>query len=141
MRIGWKKGVGAGAALLVLIQLVPVSRTNPPVKYEVAAPAEVEAILKRACYDCHSNLTDWPWYSYVAPISWWVAGHVNEGRGDLNFTEWPALDEELRSLALKDLEAEVAEGKMPLRSYALGHPEARLSEQDRQVLVTWARDR
>ncbi len=78
----------AGAA----IQLVPVKRSNPPVEFEVEAPADVHAILERACYDCHSNRTRWPWYSSVAPVSWLVARDVRRGRKELNFTDWPAFD-------------------------------------------------
>ena len=70
---------------LAAIQLVPVHRTNPPVRVEVNAPEEVMAIIQRACYDCHSNETRWPWYSRVAPVSWFVVSHVKKARGDLNF--------------------------------------------------------
>jgi hypothetical protein len=141
MKLRWKKIAAGTAALLLAVQFVPVDRSNPPVRFEVAAPADVARILERSCYDCHSNRTRWPWYSRVAPASWWVAHHVAEGRADLNFTEWPAFDEDVRMLALKDIEAEVAGGRMPLRSYLLGHPGARLSDRDSELLLAWARDR
>ena len=67
------------AALLVLAQLVPVARTNPPATTELTAPLEVDGLLQRACYDCHSNETRWPWYAYVAPASWLVAGTASIG--------------------------------------------------------------
>src|SRR5688572_19601769 len=74
--------------LLVAIQFVPVDRVNPPVEAEVPALANVRAILRRACYDCHSNETVWPWYSQVAPVSWLVVRDVREGREELNFSTW-----------------------------------------------------
>ncbi len=73
---------------LVAIQLVPVDRTNPPVETEVPATVEVRSILRRACYDCHSNETVWPWYSRIAPISWLVARDVREGREKVNLSTW-----------------------------------------------------
>lgn len=121
------------AAALVLAQLVPYGRdhTNPPV---VAEPAwdhpATRALAVRACFDCHSNQTKWPWYSHVAPMSWLVQSHVDEGRGILNFSAGPA------GLGEADEAAEeVLEGEMPPRSYTLLHPEARLSTTERDALA------
>jgi len=127
------------ACILVLaaIQLIPVHRTNPPVLSEVDAPAPVMAILRRACYDCHSNETRWPWYSHVAPMSWLVVSHVNEGRGDLNFSEWPLLDFESQSLSFGDIRRQITERKMPLRSYTWMHRDARLTQEDRDAILQW----
>ena len=130
-------GLVALIAVFVALQLVPVERTNPPVGSDVDAPAEVEAILRRACYDCHSHETSWPWYSFVAPASWFVADHVNHGRGDLNFSEWPAYDFEAQDLALSDIREQITKGEMPLPSYLILHPGARLSEADRAALLDW----
>jgi hypothetical protein len=121
------------------IQFVPVDRTNPPVRTDVAAPAEVASILRRACYDCHSNETSWPWYSHVAPASWFVARHVRHGRGDLNFSEWPLFDMEAEAEAFKDIEAQVEKGEMPLPSYTWIHRDAALGAEDRETLLRWAR--
>src|SRR5438874_1058331 len=74
--------------VLVAIQLVPVERTNPSATKPIEAPAEVTAVLRRSCYDCHSNETRWPWYAYVAPVSWLVADDVKDGRAKLNFSSW-----------------------------------------------------
>lgn len=126
---------------VVGIQFVPVERTNPPVVSEVSAPGEVAAVLERACYDCHSNETKWPWYSYVAPASWFVTNHVEHARGDLNFSEWPTLDLELQEHAYHDIDEQVSEGKMPLESYTWMHRDAQLSEDERQLIVRWARSR
>lgn len=129
----------AAAVFAAVIQVIPARRTNPPVRADVRAPADVKGILRRACYDCHSHETRWPWYSRVAPVSWWVVSHVNEARGDLNFSEWPSFDPELAGMALRDIDTQVAAGKMPLPSYAILHPGARLSEDERQTLIRWAR--
>lgn len=127
------------AALFLLIQLIPVEQTNPQVEVDLVAPAPVKDILRRSCYDCHSHETSWPWYSRVAPFSWWLAEHVAEGRADLNFSQWPLFDIEARELMLRDIEKQLVDGTMPLRSYVLGHREARLSDRDREVLLEWVR--
>lgn len=132
-------GFLAFAALFLLIQLVPAKRTNPPVITGVTAPAQVMDILRRACFDCHSNETRWPWYGRVAPVSWWLVAHVDRGRADLNFSEWPLFDQESRALLLTDVVKQVEGRNMPLPSYALGHPEARLSDQERDLIIEWAR--
>jgi hypothetical protein len=132
----------AAAIILVLalagIQLIPVRRTNPPVASDVDAPAPVQSILRRACYDCHSNETRWPWYSRVAPVSWLVSSHVQTARGDLNFSEWPLLDFEGQDLARGDIREQVGKGKMPLRSYTWIHRGARLKQEERDAIVEWA---
>jgi hypothetical protein len=126
--------------LLVLgaAQFIPVDRTNPPVKSEVSAPPPVEAMLRRACYDCHSNQTRWPWYSRVAPVSWFVAHHVHEGRKDLNFSEWPLFDLDGQDLALEGIRKQLENRRMPLESYLLLHPEARLTDAEIDTLLRWA---
>lgn len=137
-----KKAVLAGAIiLLAVLQLVPVDLSNPPVEQDVGAPAPVAEVLRRACYDCHSNQTRWPWYSRVAPVSWWIKHHVDEGREHLNFSEWNRLSTEDRSEALEETWEEVEEGKMPLSSYLPMHPDARLTPQDLQLLKDWAGSR
>lgn len=126
-------------ALLGVAQVIPVERTNPPVRSDVDATQEIATLLRRACYDCHSHETHWPWYGYVAPISWFLARHVEKGRGDLNFSEWPVLDFEAQNHDLHEIEEQVAKGKMPLRSYKILHPEARLDAAERARLLEWAR--
>lgn len=133
-------GAAVLAALFLLLQLVPVQRANPPVEVDLAAPAAVKDLLKRACYDCHSHETKWPWYSRVAPLSWWVARHVAEGRADLNFSQWPVFDRETRGLLLRDIDKQIEDGTMPLNSYVLGHPGARLTEEEIQMIRDWAQE-
>jgi len=129
--------LGGIAALLLLAQLIPVERTNGPVEVDAGAPAPVGAILKRACYDCHSNETVWPGYSRVAPVSWLVAHDVHEGRRELNFSTWGRYDAALRKKKLDKAAEEVSDGDMPPVYYVWMHPEARLSAADKAGLKAW----
>lgn len=124
--------------ILVAIQFVPVDRLNPPVEAEVPAPATVRVILRRACYDCHSNETVWPWYSQVAPVSWLVARDVREGRQELNFSTWNRITTQQQVKKLKESWKEVAEGEMPPWFYLSIHRDATLSAEDRTTLRNWA---
>jgi hypothetical protein len=124
--------------VLVAIQLVPVSRTNPPVEGNPTAPAEVQAILRTSCYDCHSNQTVWPWYSHVAPVSWLVASDTSEGRRHFNFSTWGRYSPEERAVILKRVVHEVHEGDMPPWYYTLKHTDAKLSPAQRATLEAWA---
>jgi Haem-binding domain len=137
------KGVMKWAALpfcvaFIAIQLVPVNRTNPAVQGGFHGSAELVSVLRRACYDCHSNETVWPWYSRVAPVSWVIVHDVNEGRAALNFSTWNQLSPEKQAEAMKESWEEVAEGKMPTWYYVALHPEARLSTSDQSVLRAWS---
>jgi hypothetical protein len=121
------------AALPVLavgIQFVQFERTNPPVSAEPAWDSpQTRDLAKRACFDCHSNQTTWPWYSKVAPVSWLVVHHVDEGREHLNFS---AIDGKEH---VDEIVEEIREGKMPTSDYALLHPEARLAPAEKDALI------
>jgi hypothetical protein len=132
--------VGAGLAL-VLAQLIPVARTNPPVESEVPAPANVRAILERSCYDCHSNKTVWPKYAYVAPASWLVAFDVHRGRNHMNFSTWNRYSRQEQAKHLEEVWEQVSSGEMPLGTYLPFHPEARLSDSDKAALKAWSESR
>jgi hypothetical protein len=123
--------------VLLLIQLVPIDRTNPPVETEIVPPAEVHAILQRSCYDCHSNTTVWPWYSRVAPASWLVAHDVHSGRDHLNFSTWNRLDARKRADEMDEIDEHVSRGEMPLSTYVWLHPTAKLSDSDKAILHAW----
>ena len=125
------------AAIFVMLQFFGPARTNPPVVSDLQAPEDVKSILRRACYDCHSNETHWPWYSRVAPARWFVVDHVDHGRGDLNFSDWPNFDFEAQDIEFLDIAEQVANGEMPLASYLILHPGARLSDADRRRLLEW----
>ena len=125
--------------LLLAAQFVPLDRTNPPVEQDIETPVDVKAVLRRACYDCHSNETVWPWYSRVAPASFLVVHDVDEGREHLNFSTWNRLTEAERTHALEEIREEVESGGMPLPVYLPLHPEARLSDEERALLDAWTR--
>lgn len=95
---------------------------------------EVKALIKGACYDCHSNATVYPWYSEVAPVSWWTKHHVNEGREELNFSVWADYSLKKADHKLEECAEEVEEGKMPLDSYTWTHGDADLNEKQRELL-------
>jgi hypothetical protein len=129
---------GGVAVLLVGAQLIPVARTNPLGGTELAAPRQVQNVLRLACYDCHSNETVWPWYSRVAPVSWLVARDVAEGREALNYSRWQDYGAQQRAELLEETWEEIAEGEMPPAAYLVLHPDARLDDADRAALRAWA---
>ncbi len=121
----------------VLSQLIPLSRSNPPVTFRIEVPQEVQAILSRSCFDCHSNETAWPWYSWVAPVSWLVVFDVHDGRRHLNFSTWGEYPKEKQEKLRKEIWKTVDEGDMPPFQYLPAHPNARLSEKDKTVVNAW----
>lgn len=133
-RRGLVVALGAVVVLLVLIQFVPAgARTNPPVVREPAWDAPVTRELAVvACFDCHSNETVWPWYSRVAPVSWLVTRDTNEGREELNFSEWGTRREQADG---EDASEAVLDRSMPMRIYLVTHVEARLDEAQRETLA------
>lgn len=127
------------------IQLTDAGRTNPAVvsghdllNSTNAPPPEISAMLRSSCYDCHSYETHWPWYGYVAPVSWWLAGHVRDARGRLNFSEWPHDDPKRAARKWNNIADSVSEGDMPLPSYTKIHKGARLTEEQKNQLADWA---
>jgi hypothetical protein len=138
MKVKWHWVSAAILALVLILQAVPVERTNPPVGRGPLLPPDVEAILRRSCYDCHSNETAWPWYSYLAPVSWIVTDHVNEGREHLNFSTWNEYEIDDIEHMLEEMAEEVEDGTMPLPSYVRLHRDARLSDSERETLIRWA---
>jgi hypothetical protein len=126
--------------LLILIQLIPVDRNNPSIDetLEIKAPAEVMEILGNSCYDCHSNQTNWPFYSYIAPVSWLVASDVEEGRAEFNFSEWSLISPAKQAGLKNKMVEEIEEDKMPLPTYLIIHSNAKLSNQQKQIIKNWA---
>jgi mono/diheme cytochrome c family protein len=133
----WKAMLLGLALVALAIQFVPVSRTNPAGGVEVDAPPQPKAVLQRACYDCHSNATRWPWYSHVAPVSWLVSSDVEEGREEMNLSRWEAYTPERQAKLRRKIRREVDSGDMPLWYYVTMHPAARLSEEDLAALRSW----
>ena len=134
--LGWS--LAAVLLAFAAIQLIPVDRSNPPVEEEVPAPDDVRAVLRRACYDCHSNETVWPWYSRIAPVSWIIAHDVEEGREALNFSTWNRIGTKAQLEAMHESWEEAAEGEMPPWFYLPPHPDARLSPEDLRLLRAWS---
>jgi hypothetical protein len=135
-----KWSVIGGIWAMVGLQLVPVEGVgvNPPERHQLDAPPEVVSILKRACFDCHSNETEWPIYARLAPGSWLMVYDVKKGRNILNFSEWG--DQDADSIAYDKEESweQIEKGEMPLWYYIYPmHMGAKLSEQDKAVLKAW----
>lgn len=136
-------GLGLLAAFVV-IQFFRPDRTNPvsdPAKSiwsDGTVPAGVKQTLRTSCADCHSNETVWPWYSEIAPASWLVAHDVEEGRGDLNLSEWGGMTAEDRAEAAEEMAKETKRGKMPLGNYTLLHGGAKLTDAQIAELQQWA---
>ena len=126
--------LGVGLVLFLILQLIPIGKdhTNPPVLSEPDwdSPATRD-LAQRACFDCHSNETVWPWYGNIAPVSWLLWNDVQEGRDNMNFSEW----NDGGSQDLEEIVEVIQEGEMPLPQYLLMHPEARLSDADKQALI------
>ncbi len=132
----WWKWILLGIVVILLlvawIPALPVVGKNPPVISEPTWDSPTtEALVRRACYDCHSNETEWPWYSYVPPTSLLMLNHVQEGREYLNFSEWGQRRQELDEIV-----EVVRNGEMPPQSYIWLHPQAQLTEQEQEQLIT-----
>lgn len=125
--------------IFILIQLIPIDRTNKPVDRKqnfvdiVKPPKEVSQILINACYDCHSNEVKYPKYAYVAPISWSIKHHVNEGRERVNFSVWSTYNNDQKNHIIDDILETVESKEMPLKGYLPMHPEANLTEVQRKI--------
>ncbi len=100
-------------------------------------PEEISSLLTNACFDCHSNQTNYLWYHRVAPVSWLINGHITEGKSELNFSDWGTWDPIDKITALDDMATEVKNGKMPLPSYVFMHSKAKLSEEQKARLIAW----
>jgi len=136
----FRPAAALGAAFIA-IQFLPVERSNPPVASDAIMTAELKTVMRRACYDCHSNETVWPWYSHVAPFSRIVAKDVREGRRELNFSEWNQYPENRKARKLKEIVEQVEKNKMPQWYYVVMHPDAKLSASDKEMILKWAKQR
>ena len=119
------------------LQFVPVERTNPPVESVRVGPDPVMNLFRRACFDCHSNETVWPWYGQVAPFSWFLARDVNRGREKLNFSTWNRLGLREQEAVQAEIWKRVKSGDMPPPFYMLGHPDALVTTSDHPMLRKW----
>lgn len=130
--------LGALVLVSLLIQLYTVERTNPVVVYDIPTTPVVKDVLERACYDCHSNKTAWPWYSKIAPASWIVSRDVHDGREVLNYSEWNRYGDREKIEMIRSSWRVVEAGTMPPGRYLRMHPEAVLGKDDIKILHEWA---
>jgi Haem-binding domain len=126
---------------LIVMQFFRIDKSVPEYDHNqdflviTSASVEVAQILKTSCYDCHSYETIYPWYSYIAPVSWFMQNHINEGRDELNFSEWGSFSDKRIKKKIKEFIEEVEEGEMPLSSYTLTHQNAKLSKEERDLVI------
>ncbi len=141
-----KKIIFWTAVIFAAIQFIPVDRENKAVNKRnnfvdiYKTPANIMSILKNACYDCHSNEVEYPNYAYIAPLSWAIKDHINEGREHVNFSEWGAYSKELKQNAVEKTISNVRDLQMPLPAYITYHPKANLTAIQRKELETYFSD-
>ncbi|MBN2237045.1 MAG: heme-binding domain-containing protein [Bacteroidales bacterium] len=129
--------------LLIVIQFAPLERENPVTDQNLDflmatdMPADVQSVFKNSCYDCHSNETIWPWYSYVAPMSFVITHHVEEGRDQLNLSSWGEFDPDDQKGILKHMKKEIEKGEMPLAGYTALHGNAKMTEERKALVIQW----
>jgi hypothetical protein len=139
-----KKAAVVSVAVFAAAQLIRPARTNPPtevnrtIQAHVGTASALPAVLDRSCGDCHSNKTVWPWYSGIAPVSWFMAHGVSEGRKVVNFSEWSAYSPEQQRVLLAMSCESASAGRMP-GAWTLVHPETRLSAQDIETICAATR--
>lgn len=134
-----KKTIITILILFIAIQFIRIEKTNPPFEEKTAlnAPENVKAILKRSCYDCHSNETKWPWYSNIAPLSWSIASHVKDARAAFNFSNYENIKTDIKIKRLKRAVQTVNNSMMPLSSYLWFHKDAKLTKNEKKILSDW----
>ena len=127
----------------IILQFFRIDKTNPPVDKKMdfltikKTPENLSKMIKSACYDCHSNETVYPWYAEIAPVSWYLASHVNDGKEHLNFSEWTAYNVHQKEHILKDLKEVMESHEMPLKSYLLLHENAKMNKNQYEAFSKW----
>lgn len=135
--------------IVVVVILAVIQFIRPPrntegtvsangIRNVVNVPDSVSLILAKACFDCHSNNTRYPWYSNVQPVGWWLDRHITDGKKELNFSEFASYTGRRQANKLSRISEVVSEGDMPLKSYRLIHRDARLSDNEKKLLIRWA---
>jgi len=130
---------------LLLAQLKRIDKTNPPVSASSDflamndAPAEITKLIQNGCYDCHGHTTQYPWYTNVAPLSWWIGGHIKNARLKVNFSDWSSYDSDQKRHNIEECIEVIEENRMPAKSFRLLHPEARYSDNEKTAIITWLR--
>ena len=130
-------------AIFALMQVIRIDTVNPEIVPEkdflqlTQAPPEIASIMTTSCYDCHSNQTKYPWYSQIAPVSWFLKKHINEGRKHVNFSTWTDYTTDKQISKKEKIIEEVEEMGMPIKSYTIIHADAKLTDASRQALISW----
>ena len=133
-------------AILLFAQFFQPSKNNgaaesdSDITHAVSLPDSVHQILKATCYDCHSNQTNYPWYSKITPVNWWLKDHIDEGKRSLNFTAFTTYERRDWDHCLEEIAEEVKKKSMPLDSYLWMHDEARLTDAQRVIITNWVSD-
>jgi len=138
--------LGIGLVLIAIQFIQPARNISSQIlatdiSKTVKVSDSVQAVLKKACYDCHSNNTNYPWYSNIQPVGWFLANHVSEGKKRLNFSEFGSYPQRRQQSKLNDIANEVQDGGMPLSSYTLIHKEARLTENEKSLVIKWTQQK
>ncbi|MDH7460690.1 heme-binding domain-containing protein [Chitinophagaceae bacterium 26-R-25] len=138
-----KKIIIAVVTVLIVIQFFRPQKNVSSVPQKNAieqhynVPKNVRSVLQPACYDCHSNNTEYPWYNNVQPVEWWLASHINDGKRHLNFDEFNLYPLDKKKKKLSQIKETIEKGEMPLSSYTLIHTDARLSEEQKKIILSW----
>jgi hypothetical protein len=130
--------------VIILIQFIRPKKNDSSVGANdittvMDVPVTIQQIIKTSCADCHSNITKYPWYSEIAPVSWFLASHVNKGKEHLNFSEWATYNKNQKSHIIKDMKHELEDHKMPLNSYLWIHKDAKMSAEQYQLMLDWVK--
>lgn len=131
--------------VLVIAQFIQPSKNNgiaspaTDISHALAVPDTIMGILKTSCYDCHSNHTEYPWYSRITPVNWWLKNHIDDGKHELNFSEFSTYNAKRKNKKLEELAEQIEKKEMPLKSYALIHTNSRLNDDQRKQLIDWAK--
>jgi hypothetical protein len=138
-----KKIIISLVAIFIIIQFFKpqknISAQAQPsaIEQHYGVPENVRSILKPACYDCHSNNTEYPWYNNIQPVAWWLASHIKDGKKHLNFDEFDLYSPDKKKKKLSHIKETIEKGDMPLSSYTLIHTDARLSEEQKNIILNW----
>lgn len=142
-RIQLKKIGYALIIILIIIQFIrPTFNSGEAlgandITHSMAVPDDVSKILERSCFDCHSNHTNYPWYTNIQPVGYWLQHHVNEGKEELNFSEFNSYNGKRKNKKIKEIAEQIKEAEMPLFSYTIIHKEAKLTSAERDAINKW----
>ncbi|WP_448634470.1 heme-binding domain-containing protein [Pedobacter panaciterrae] len=141
-----KAGLVALLIILFAMQLIqPIRNRNGQVVNKdsgkiLRVPEQVQGIFKKSCYDCHSNQTEYPWYTYIQPIGWWMDSHVRKGKEELNFNEFGVYSKRRQLSKLKSIGQSIEDETMPLSSYTFIHKNTKLSKKDKALILDWVKN-